>query len=368
MNFPGEAGFICFFAPTVLLYEKNVQVNDMQLSTILMTAVNAVVPIILMIALGYFLRQKGMLSDAFLQNANKLAFRVCIPSMLLLNVYSIDSLKSIPWDLVLYASAAVVLIFVLGLVTAVLTTPVAARRGVVLQCTFRSNFAIIGMPLAAALGGAEAEAVSAVLSFVTIPLFNILAVVALSLFLPQEGQAHRAGRVFREIVKNPLIQGVAMGVLCLVIRWAETELFGEVVFALNRELKFLYTALTYLKAIATPLALLVLGGQFTFSAVRALRKEITVSVCWRLLLAPLIGIGGAYLMDALGLISCGGAEYPALVALFATPVAVSSAIMAGEMKNDEQLGTQLGVWTSLCSAVSIFVIVCLLMAVGLIGA
>ena len=46
----------------------------MQLSTILLTAVNAIAPIVLMIALGYFLRQKGMLGEGFLKNGNKLVF------------------------------------------------------------------------------------------------------------------------------------------------------------------------------------------------------------------------------------------------------------------------------------------------------
>ena len=71
-------------------------------------------------------------------------------------------------------------------------------------------------------------------------------------------------------------------------------------------------------------------------------------------------------MNRLGIVSCGPAEYPALVALYASPVAVSSAIMATEMKNDEQLATQLVVWTTLFSGITIFIIVCILMALGLI--
>lgn len=60
-------------------------------------------------------------------------------------------------------------------------------------------------------------------------------------------------------------------------------------------------------------------------------------------------------------------EFPALVAMFGSPVAVSSAIMAGSMGNDEQLAAQLVVWTSLLSIVTIFVTVCLLMWMGLIS-
>ena len=198
----------------------------MQLSTILLTAVNAIAPIVLMIALGYFLRQKGMLGEGFLKNGNKLVFKLCLPSMLFVNVYNVPSLADIHWDVVLYGSVALCVIFLLGIGIAVITTPESKRRGVVLQCSFRSNFAIIGLPLAAALGGAEAEAVAAVMSSVTVPLINILAVISLSLFV-QEGGKVSVKHILLDIVKNPLIQGVALGMLCLVLRWVQTVIWGK---------------------------------------------------------------------------------------------------------------------------------------------
>ena len=122
-----------------------------------------------------------------------------------------------------------------------------------------------------------------------------------------------------------------------------------------------------LKAIASPLALVVLGGQFEFSAVKGMTKEITVATVWRVLLVPLIGIGGAVLLsECAHIVSFGPEIYPTFVALFGTPVAVSSAIMAGEMDNDEQLAAQLVVWTSLSSIVTISVTVFILLSCGLL--
>jgi predicted permease len=152
---------------------------------ILYTALNAVLPIILMIALGWFLRQKGMVSEGFLKNGNKLVFKLCLPSMLFVNIYSIESLSDIRWDIVVYSAAALFVIFIAGTAIAVATTKVADRRGVIAQCIFRSNYAIIGMPLAASLGGPEAEAVAAVVSSVAVPILNVLAVISLSVFVNQ---------------------------------------------------------------------------------------------------------------------------------------------------------------------------------------
>lgn len=336
---------------------------------ILVTAVNAVLPIILLILLGYILKRKNFISENFVKMGNKLVFKVLLPCMLFINVYDIESFAVIHWDIVIYAVVVILIIFVLGLITAVLTTDAAKRRGVLWQCTFRSNFAIIGLSLAGALGNNEAMGVAAVVSAFSIPLFNMLGVIALSVFIEQsEDWKTGVKNVMINIAKNPLIIGVCLGLVCLGIRAFQVEMFGEVQFALHKQTKFLYTAVNNLKSMATPLALIVMGGQFEFSAVKGLKKEIIVGTVWRLVLAPLLGIGGAILLGKYtSLLSCGVNEFPALIALFGSPVAVSSAVMAGSMGNDEQLATQLVVWTSICSIATIFLQVCVLMGAGLLA-
>lgn len=335
------------------------------LGQILTTAINAVLPIILLILLGYILRHKGFISEDFVKTGNKLVFKICLPCMLFINVYDIESFSMIRWDVVIYSLVVIALIFILGLLTCLIATKVPERRGVILQCTFRSNFAIIGLSLAGALGGSEAMAVAAVVSAFTIPVYNILAVIALSVFVEGDKQSSGIKGILLNIVKNPLIIGVVLGLVCLGIRSLQVSLFGETVFSLKVHTKFLYTALSNLKSIASPFALIVLGGQFEFSAVKGLFKEIAVGTVWRIVLTPIIGLGGAVLLTCYtDWISFGANEFPALIALFGSPVAVSSAVMAGSMGNDEQLATQLVVWTSLCSIVTIFLQVCILMAAG----
>lgn len=334
---------------------------------VLTTALNAVMPIVLLIVLGYLLRQKGALTDQFLSIGNKLVFSVCLPVMMFVNVYGIASISDVRWDICLYSVAAVALLFLLGIVMALAVTPVPERRGVLLQCSFRSNFAIIGMPLAATLGGEAGAAVAAVLSAVTVPVFNVLAVMALSAFRRENGRPVSGRKLLLDVVKNPLIDGVALGVAALLIRQWQVAQFGSVAFSLQRDLPWLYSAAKDLKSIASPLALLLLGGQFRFSAVKELWKEVAAGTVCRTVMAPLLGVGGAVLLGSWGVLQCGPAEYPALIALFGSPVAVSSAIMAREMHNDEQLATQLVVWTSIASIVTVFLTVCLMMSLGLLA-
>lgn len=351
---------------------------------IFLTTFNAVVPIILLILLGYALKRFKIFDADFFKTGNKFVFRVCLPCMLFINVYdNMHSFADIRWDVVLYSVVVICIIFGLGLLTAVLTTKRSDRRGVILQCTFRSNFAIIGLPLVERLGGDTALA--GIISAFSIPVFNILAVIALSVFVGKREEAVqleitdssdmksvKRGRgvknILLNIVKNPLIIGVAVGLLFVAVREIERAICGgEVPFAFNKQLKFLYIAVSDIKAIASPLALIVLGGQFEFSAVKGMTREIVVGTVWRIIIAPLIGIGCAVLLSLTPVISFGEDVYPTLLALFATPVAVSSAIMAGEMKNDDKLATQYVVWTSLGSIVTIFITVFMLMSFGLIS-
>lgn len=335
---------------------------------ILSTAVNAVMPVVLLIFLGYILKQSGFLTKEFVQVGNKVVYNLCLPCMLFVNVYNIDSFSSIKWDIVIYCVAMLLVLFALGLVTAIFVTKIPERRGVILQCTYRSNIAIIGLSLASTLGGDEAVSVAAIVSSFTVPLTNILSVSALSMFVKDGDKKPGIRSSLMNIVKNPMIISVGIGLVFLLVREIQRAAFGEVIFAFNNQTKFLYSVLNNLKSMTTPFSLLVLGGQFEFSAVKGLMKEIVTGTIWRILLAPVLGIGMAILLSSsIGVVSWGASEYPALIALFGSPVAVSSAVMASSMGADEQLATQLVVWTSIFSIFTIFAEVCVLLSVGLLA-
>lgn len=335
---------------------------------ILFTALNAVLPIVLLSVLGYCLKRIGFLTEQFAKTGSKLVFRVGLSCSLFINVYNIKDFSAVPWDVVLYSLVAICLLFVLGLVSALVTTPIPARRAVILHGVFRSNFAIIGLSLAASIGGDEAMSVASVVSAFAIPLYNVLGVIALTMFTGGGEKRYSIGKFLLDVVKNPMILGAICGGVCIMLRSLQVLAFGKTVFTLQEHLPFLYDTVSKLKTMTTPLALLVLGAQFEFSAVKGLFKEILVGTVWRLVLAPLLGIGLAvFLSSRTALLSCDATSYPALIALFGSPVAVSTAVIASEMGGDEQLATQLVVWTSLGSVLTIYITVCIMMATGLIA-
>ncbi len=337
------------------------------LADILWTSVNAIFPVVLLIALGYILRRIGFMQDGFLKGSKNLVFKVLLPCSLFVNIYSISGIRAIRWDVVVYSIVLILLTFAIGFLAGNLATKDPLRKGVVWQCAFRSNFAIIGLPLATALGGDEGAAVASVLSAFAIPLFNLCSVGALTLYTGGDGQKHSPLRFLSEVFKNPLTLGVLTGLLALLIRSLQSVAFGSVVFSLERDLPYLYKVLSNMKSATTPLALLTLGGQCVFSAAKGMYKELAVGTVCRIIVAPLIAVCGAVLLSRYtNLLHCGNGEYAALIALFGAPVAVSSAIVAGEMGNDEQLASQLVVWTSVGSLISIFLFACFMMGTGLL--
>ena len=110
-------------------------------------ALNAVLPLIAMAFIGYLLVRIGFLPDGVSKLLNKMVFRIFLPCMLFYNVYKIDSLAGISLGYVAYAVAAVLIVFALAIPIAMCITKDGTRRGVVMQAMFRSNFALIGIPL-----------------------------------------------------------------------------------------------------------------------------------------------------------------------------------------------------------------------------
>ena len=334
----------------------------------LLFAINAVFPILLLILLGYYLKRINFLTDDFLKIGNKFVFRVGLPFLLFYNIYNIDSLKNINWSVVIYSELIVIFAFLIGIILVKLTIKEEKQKGVILQCVVRSNYAIIGIPLAESLGGAEAIGIASLLSAFLIPTFNILGVLALSMYKTENNGKLDIKKTLLNIAKNPLIIGVLLGVLILVVRLLiPVDSTGQLVFSLKDDIKFLYKAIENIGKIASPLALIVLGGTFNFNAIKGMLKQIIIGTTSRIVFVPLLGIGLAVILSKYtNIISFDKSIYPALIALLGSPVAVSSAIMAREMDNDGELAGQLVVWTSVFSIITIFITIVILKSINLL--
>ena len=320
-------------------------------------AINAIGPIVLLILFGIFLRKRGLFEEGFLNRANRLTFRAFLPLLLFYNVYNIKSFSDIEWDFILYVLLFLVVIFLVGIPLVRVLCKEPRQRGVQLQVAFRSNFALIGIPLATMLFGDEGAAYASVLSAFTIPLFNILAVLALSIFGDGKEKVNWK-KILLDMAKNPLIWGVVCGFLALLVRALLQKV--QVAFRLT-DIPFLYKAIENVAKMATPFALIVLGGRFKVEAVKRLWKPIVAGTVVRTVVVPTLALGIAYILFP----HFGGQHFAAYIAAFGSPAAVSSAIMAKEMGGDDELAGQLVVWTTVFSALTVFLQIVILRKVGI---
>ena len=325
-------------------------------------ALNAVLPIVLLIALGYILRKVGFFNEGFLSVGNKLCFRVLLPTMLFMNVYKIESLADINWTTAVFCVASIVVAFFIGLIIVRLFIPVRDQKGVVLQCVFRSNYAIIGIPLAEMIFGEAGKQVASLMSAFTIPVFNILAVIALTMYMGDEQvESINVGKQIEKtlvgIAKNPLIIAVLSGVVVVLVRqlfimWGWSFRFSDI--------KFLYTAANYVASLTTPLALIILGGQFEFESLKNYTKQIIIATVARTVFIPAV-----FLVVACVVFGFRGADVAAFVAIYGSPVAVASAIMAREMHGDGDLAGALVVSTTVVCAFTLVIMISILNSCGI---
>lgn len=318
-------------------------------------AIGAVMPLILIVALGYLLKRVGLFPADLGRRVNKIVFKILIPATVFLNIYKIDDVGDVDPTYMIYVAIVTTVVFIVSLPLSKLITSVPDRRGVISQVMYRSNYALIGLPLVELICGLDGLSEAALLSVVSVSLFNAFAVISLSLF-GEEKKHINFKKILIDIIKNPLIIAIVAGLVCLLIR----KLLGacDISFRLS-QITPIFRAITYIANSATPVALLCLGAQFEFSAIRSMKKEIICGVLLRTVLVPTLALGIAYLC-----FDFTAGMFAAMIAAFATPVSVSSAPMAQEMGGDGELAGQLVLWTTAVSSVTLFAFIYALRILG----
>ena len=309
-------------------------------------SVNAVAPIILTVAIGYLFKRLGIIPQEIVKGLNKIVFKLLLPVSLFLNIYNVSDLSVMNGGFVFFAVAAILILFAMALLLTPLVTKENSRKGPLIQSVFRSNFALIGIPLVESVVGSSGVAVASLLSAISIPVFNILAVIALSLY-SSDGKRPSIKRTLVDIVTNPLIIGVAVALLCLGVRAGFEG--ADIAFRLS-DIEPIYGTLSYLASAATPLALLALGAQLEIGVIGSMKREIIFGTVMKTVITPLLALAVAVLF-----FDFETSHYACFVALFATPVAVSSVPMAQEAGADVDLAGQLVIWSTVLSALAMFV-------------
>lgn len=307
---------------------------------------NVIAPLFFLMVIGYAIANYTDLADKdLLKKANSLVFKVFLPCMLFKNIYQSNIREQMQGGLCFFAAGSLLLLFVLLCLIVPKVVKKENQQGVVIQGIFRSNYVIFGVAVVENMYGSANTVTAAILSAVLVPMYNFLAVIALSFFGGKRERDFK--KVLVGILKNPLIIASVLGIIA--------SLLG---FKLPKAAD---TTLNDLAKLTTPIAFLILGGDFDFSKVRGNLKIAGGVVAVKMVILPLIFIP---MVVAMGYRN---SDLLAALLAYQTPVAVSSYIMAQQAGADEQLAGQLVVFSSAVSIFTLFVTIFILRQMGLLN-
>lgn len=308
------------------------------------TALSAVLPLFVLLALGVSLRKIGLLDKHTLNQMNVLGFKVLLSVSLYYNIVTADIREVFDGKLLLYALAAQVVVLGIALLVTLPVEKTKKRRGALAHGILHTNFVIFGTLIGTALCGEGNLGSISLLIATVVPMQNVLSVILLELFRENSELSFR--KVFGGVIKNPYVIAALLGFATQLLPFDIPGVALNIVRDIGR--------------CGTPIALIVMGGLFNFSSIQSNIKPIAVGVLARLVLVPAIMVPVSV---ALGF---RGAAMVGLMCIFIAPCATTSFNLASAMDSDADLAAQLVVFTSLCSLVTIFCWIYALSKMGLL--
>jgi malate permease and related proteins len=304
-----------------------------------MAIADTLLPVFLILILGWALAARGFLTGPFLAGLDRLAYWVGLPAFVFRSVAVADfgSGTTGAFTVLLAGTLGAA---ALGLAVALAMRLNSAQIGSFFQAGLRGNLAYVGLPVVAYAFAGQGDGSPALRNAVlalapTMILYNVLSVIGF------EACRHRLSfdalrRVGRQVVRNPLIIASAAG-------WIFALLPATLPTAIDR---------TFLAVgqMALPLALISIGGAIASTPLREALRPALAAAFVKTFAAPAIGL-------AIGLwLKIGGDELRVGALMLACPTAAASYVMAAQLGGDTKLASSAIALSTILSAASLALI------------
>lgn len=231
----------------------------------LIFSLNATLPIFLLMVLGYIFNKIHLIDDKAASWMNKFVFKVALPLLVFQDLAEQDFMGTWNGKFVFFCfMATIVSIAVIALFSRLVIKDKSVR-GEFIQGSYRSSAALLGIAFIHNIYGEASTGMAPLMILGSVPLYNIFAVIILTLTAGAEVDAAGAGeesttqsnekralmkKTLIGIITNPIIIGILAGLLWSVLKIHEP--------------KILKTTVTNLGSLATPLGLMSMGATFDF--------------------------------------------------------------------------------------------------------
>jgi len=283
-----------------------------------------------MVFMGVVLKRLGWVNGAFINTASALVFKATLPTLIFMSLIQADLDVALNVSLLVFFALATVGQLLLSWLWAWRRVPYS-DRGVYIQGAFRGNCGIVGLALAAAMYGNYGLSAGGVLLGVVILTYNILSVIVLTAFHPDERLSWRP--LLISIAKNPLILSV---VLAIPFAAFAVPLPGWVL-----------TSGEYFASLTLPLALICIGATLSVTSLRRGSQAAAGSSLLKMVVLPIVSTLAAWL------IGFSGRELGLLFLFFASPTAAASFVMVKALGGNTALAANIVAITTLMASLTI---------------
>lgn len=233
----------------------------------LMFSLNATLPIFFTMLLGAVFKKAGLMDEAFVGKMNKFVFQAALPALVFHDLAAVD-FRAV-WD-----TRFVVFCFTATLVSILAVTAFSCLwkdksiQGEFVQASYRSSAAILGIAFIQNIYGNSGMAPLMIIA--TVPLYNVMAVVVLSLMKPERGKMDQElwMKTIKGILTNPIILGIVAGMI-----WSLLKLPVPVI--LEKTVK-------NVSSLASPMGLMAMGAAFDWKQATGKMKPAIVAAIIKL--------------------------------------------------------------------------------------
>ncbi len=288
--------------------------------------------------MGFAMRHYRMMSEAFWNDAEKLVYYVLFPAMLIskMSVADLSETDAIPLVSLLWLGIAIISLITL-LIKPLLNIENPSFSSVFQGATRINTF--IGLSLAENIFGNPGLITAVIIAAILIPALNFLVVIVLHRYGAKHGPTNFMA-VVKQIVKNPLIIGCAIGI---GLNLTHIQLPSP-----------LQITISLMGTTALPIGLMAVGAALVFKDLKSVMLPLLASSVLKLIIYPLVAYG---LTIAFGF----DKQTQMVILIFsAVPTASSAYILAKNMGGDHQLMSRIITFQTLFSSVTYFVMFWLL--------
>ena len=290
-------------------------------------------PILLLLLLGWAVRQLNLVDHHFVTQANAFVFNVAMPAILFFALSRQSLTETIDLPLILVGLGGTLLLVAILLLVGQLVPK--DQRGVFVQGSYRGNLAILGIALAVATYGERVLPLVALYIAVVTTAYNLVAIWLLN-----------ASDVGKRIVKNPILIGIVAGVAASAVELEIPELFVNTG--------------NYISGLALPLALLCIGATLEFKSLLGHGRSIALAAFFKLIFSPLLLVGLGILFNV------GNLQLGILFFMAASPTATASYIMARQMTQHGALAAEIVAVTTTLGVLSYTIGIAMLSSLGFV--